>query len=105
MNTKITHIIKYQMPFQQYTNGNPCILSFGLSNQGAAMAILCINFLCKMKAALWSYYYDDAEPNVHTLIWKMTLKVQYKPPMRRGTPRQQMRFRGKTTLVDNIKYQ
>lgn len=93
-NLKITHIIEYRTPFRY--NGNACNLTFGLSEQAAATAILSINFLRKTKA-LWSY--DDAEPNVHLTIWNTTLQVQYEPPTRRETPTQQMRFRAETTAV------
>ena len=93
-NLKITHIIEYRTPFRY--NGNACSLTFGLSEQAAATAILSINFLRKTKA-LWSY--DDAEPNVHLTIWNTTLKVQYEPPTRREAPTQQTRFRDETTAV------
>lgn len=93
-NLKITHIIEYRTPFRY--NGNTCNLTFGLSEQAAATAILSINFLRKTKA-LWSY--DDAEPNVHLTIWNTTLKVQYEPPTRREAPTQQTRFRDETTAV------
>lgn len=93
-NLKITHIIEYRTPFRY--NGNACNLTFGLSEQAAATAILSINFLRKTKA-LWSY--DDAEPNVHLTIWNTTLKVQYEPPTRREAPTQQTRFRDETTAV------
>jgi hypothetical protein len=51
-NLKITHIIEYHTPFRY--NGMACNLTFGLSEQAAATAILSINFLRKTKA-LWSY--------------------------------------------------
>ena len=79
-NLKITHIIEYRTPFRY--NGTTCNLTFGLSEQAAATAIISINFLRKTKA-LWSY--DDAEPNLHLTIWNTTRKVQYDPPTRRET--------------------
>jgi hypothetical protein len=91
---KITHIIEYKTPFRY--NGTPCNLTFGLSEQAAATAIISINFLRKTKA-LWSY--DDAEPNIHLTIWNLTLRVSYEPPTRRPTPTPRDRFRAETTAV------
>ena len=91
---KITHIIEYKTPFRY--NGTACNLTFGLSEQAAATAILSINFLRKTKA-LWSY--DDSVPNVHLTIWNTTLRVQYEPPTRRSAPTPRDRFRAETTAV------
>jgi hypothetical protein len=91
---KLTHLIEYRTPFRH--NGTPCNLTFGLSEQAAATAILSINFLRKTKA-LWSY--DDAEPNLHLTIWNTTMKVNYEPPTRRVPPTPQDRFRAEATAV------
>ena len=91
---KFTHIIEYKTPFRY--NGTACNLTFGLSEQAAATAIISINFLRKTKA-LWSY--DDAEPNVHLTIWNSTLRVYYEPPTRRPIPTPRDRFRAETTAV------
>lgn len=91
---KLTHIIEYKTPFRY--NGTACNLTFGLSEQAAATAIVSINFLRKTKA-LWSY--DDAEPNVHLTIWNTTLRIQYEPPTRRTPPTPQDRFRAEATAV------
>jgi hypothetical protein len=91
---KLTHIIEYRTPFRY--NGTACNLTFGLSENAAATAIVSINFLRKTKA-LWSY--DDAEPNVHLTIWNTTLRIQYEPPTRRMPPTPQDRFRAETTAV------
>jgi hypothetical protein len=93
-NLKLTHIIEYKTPFRY--NGVACNLTFGLSEQAAATAILSINFLRKTKA-LWSF--DDAEPNVHLTIWNTTMRLTYEPPTRRMAPSPQDRFREETTAV------
>jgi hypothetical protein len=91
---KLTHIIEYRTPFRY--NGTACNLTFGLSEQAAATAIVSINFLRKTKA-LWSF--DDAEPNLHLTIWNTTLQVQHEAPTRRTPPTPQDRFRAETTAV------
>ena len=91
---KLTHIIEYKTPFRY--NGTACNLTFGLSNQAAATAIISINFLRKTKA-LWSY--DDAEPTVHLTIWNTTLRIMYEPPTRRPAPTAQDRFKAETAAV------
>jgi hypothetical protein len=90
MTLKLAHIIEYRTPF--WYNGTACNLTFGLSEQAAATAIVSINFLRKTEA-LWSY--DDAEPTLYLAIWNTTLKVQYEAPT--STP--QDRFRAETTAV------
>ena len=91
---KLTHIIEYHTPFRY--NGAPYNLTFGLSEQAAATAIISINFLRKTKA-LWSY--DDSKPNVHLTIWNTTLRIQYEAPTRRPIPTPQDRLRAETTAV------
>ena len=91
---KLTHIIEYHTPFRY--NGNACTLTFGLSENAAATAIVSINFLRKTKA-LWSY--DDADPSIHLPIWQTTLAILYEAPTRRQIPTPQDRFRAETTAV------
>ena len=91
---KLTHIIEYRTPFRY--NGTACNLTFGLSEQAAATAIVSINFLRKTKA-LWSY--DDAAPDLHLTIWNTTLTVHYEAPSRRPPPTPQDRFRNEATAV------
>jgi hypothetical protein len=91
---RITHIIEYKTPFRY--NGTACNLTFGLSEQAAATAIVSINFLRKTKALCT---YDDAEPSIHLTIWNTTLGIQYEPPTRREPPTPMDRFRAETTAV------
>ena len=91
---KITHIIEYKTPFRY--NGTACNLTFGLSEQAAATAIVSINFLRKTKALCT---YDDADPSIHLTVWNTTLSIQYEPPTRREPPTPMDRFRAETTAV------
>lgn len=79
----VTHIIIYHTPMS--SNGKPSFLSFGLSKDAAATAIVSINFLRNAKA-LWNF--DDVRPTLYLQKWNRSVDVMYLAPTRRTPPAQ-----------------
>lgn len=77
----ITHLIVYKTPMQH--KGQQCLLSFGLSAEAAATAIVSITFLKKAKA-LWNF--DETSPSIYFQTWNESVAVEYSPPSRRAPP-------------------
>ena len=79
----VTHIIIYHTPMSN--NGLPSYMSFRLSKDAAATAIVSISFLRNAKA-LWNF--DDVTPSIYFQKWNTSVPVTYVAPRRRLPPTQ-----------------
>lgn len=78
----LTHEITYRMPYEM--NGATVRISFGLSEDAAASALVGIGFFTKTRAIL--SFSNPAEPTLHMQAIQLNLPVEFEPSSVRDPP-------------------
>ena len=84
---RVTHVVSYWMPF--YYEGYQARVSFGLSDNVAATALVGIGFLRAAKAI---FHFTGDEPELNLQAIQLSLDITFEPASVRPPPQRQDTF-------------